>query len=260
MKHILQRRIVLIGTGNVAWHLGHVLVRKGVTISQVLGRTRGSVRQLANELKAKDSGEPEELDRDADACLICISDDAIQPVLEKLKPGNCLLIHTAGSVSMDVFTGHASRYGVLYPLQTLTKNRPVDFQNIPLLIEANMPENLDLIRSIAGQISGRIIQADSNQRSFMHLAAVFAGNFTNHMFSIAEELVLEKGLPFEWLNPLMKEITAKALAVSPRLAQTGPALRGNKVVMEKHLALLDEHPGWQEIYRLLSKSIKVLHT
>ena len=255
MTHTKPWRIVLAGTGNVAWHLGHAFLRKGMEITQVVGRTGTAVRNLAEELQARCTGEPSDMIPDADVCLICITDDNIRQVLEKLKPGNCLCIHTAGSVSMNVFEGLARNYGVFYPLQTLTRDRPVNYETMPVLIEANNPENLRFIRLIAEQISGRVVDADSRQRLFLHLAAVFAGNFTNHMFSVAERLAQQHGLSFELLNPLMEETTAKAIALSPKLAQTGPASRGNRKIMDMHLSLLHDQPGLQELYRLISESI-----
>jgi predicted short-subunit dehydrogenase-like oxidoreductase (DUF2520 family) len=249
-------RIVLLGTGNVAWHLGHALLQNGIPVSQVLGRNGSAVQQLTEELNIKNSGRPEELDPEADACLICISDDAILHVLEKMKPGNCLFIHTAGSLPMDLLSGFAGNYGVLYPLQSLTKGRPVNYANMPVLVEANTQDNLMFIMKIACKISGRVIEADSNQRLFLHLAAVFANNFSNHMFALAEKLTQEHGLSFELLKPLMEETAAKAISLSPRKAQTGPAFRGNSKVMGKHLDLLQNHPELQQLYRLISDSIR----
>jgi predicted short-subunit dehydrogenase-like oxidoreductase (DUF2520 family) len=249
-------QIVLVGAGNVAWHLGHALAQKGIIISQVLNRTMSSAKQLANELHAGGYGGPGDLAPDADVCLVCVSDDAIPLVLQRMKPENCLFLHTSGSLSLDVFKGFADRYGVLYPLQTLTRGHPIVYDNIPFLIEANNQDNLSTINEIAHMLSGRVMHTDSQQRLFLHLAAVFAGNFSNHMFALADKLVQERGLPFELLKPLIEETVAKAITISPRKAQTGPAIRGNSSVMEKHLDLLHEHPYLQQLYRLISESIR----
>jgi predicted short-subunit dehydrogenase-like oxidoreductase (DUF2520 family) len=248
-------RVVLVGTGNVAWHLGYALVENGIPISQVLGRTLSAVRQMADELNVPQSGRPEDLNRDAEVCLMCISDDAILQVLKIMKPEKCLMIHTAGSISIDVFNGRALNYGVLYPFQTFTRGRPMTYKKIPILIEANSTENLTGIRQLAERISDRVIEADSSQRSYLHLAGIFAGNFSNHMYAIAEKLTLEYNLPFELLKPLIEETTAKATAMSPRQAQTGPAVRSNKGIIEKHISLLQDHPELQLLYRTISDSI-----
>ncbi len=248
-------RIVLVGTGNMAWHLGQALAEKGMAISQILGRTISAVNQMAYELHVPQTGKPEDLDKGADVCLICISDDSIIQVLDTMKPEKCLMIHTAGSVSMDVFKGRALNCGVLYPFQTFTKGRSMSFWKVPILIEANTNENLIRIRKLAERISSRVIEADSSQRLYLHLAAIFACNFSNHMYAIAEKLALEHNLPFELIKPLINETTAKATAISPRIAQTGPAVRSNRGIIENHIRLLHDHPDLQQIYRMISDSI-----
>jgi predicted short-subunit dehydrogenase-like oxidoreductase (DUF2520 family) len=248
-------KICLVGAGNVAWHLGKALTQKGYAVSRVLDRTASSSEQLAEELNAESSGIPEDGLAGSDACLICISDDAISTVISELKPGNCLLMHTAGSVPLDVFKGKAINYGVLYPLQTFTRGRSLDYSRIPFLTEANTPENLNLINKLAFSVSGNVMEADSTRRLYIHLAAIFASNFSNHMYALAEKIALEYGMSFELLKPLIAETTEKALDMSPHDAQTGPASRGNKKVIERHLELLKKDPRLQELYAMISKSI-----
>jgi predicted short-subunit dehydrogenase-like oxidoreductase (DUF2520 family) len=255
VKSADQWQITLAGAGNVAWHMGNALIQKGYVIKQVLDRSASASKHLAEELNAELSGTPEDGIGDTDACLICVSDDAISTVIEQLKPGNCLVMHTAGSVAMDVFRNYATNYGVLYPLQTFTKGRPLDYSRVPFLTEANTPGNLRLINQIAASLSDNYIEADSNQRLFIHLAAIFASNFSNHMYTLAEKLAGEYHLPFDLLKPLIAETTAKAMDMSPEKAQTGPAVRGNKKVIEKHLELLKDHPRLQELYRMISEDI-----
>ena len=255
MKNALPWRITLVGAGNVAWHMGKALSQKGYVIKQVLDRTASSSEQLAEELKAESSGTLENAMAPTDACLICVTDDAIASVIERIKPGDCLLMHTAGSVPLDVFRNITANYGVLYPLQTFTKGRQLDYSQIPFLIEANTPENLDLINHIASSVSHRVVKADSTQRLFIHLAAIFASNFSNHMYTLAEKLAVEYNMPFDLLKPLITETAAKAMDMSPQKAQTGPAVRGNTRVIEKHLEMLKDHPRLQEMYRIISKDI-----
>jgi len=247
-----------VGAGNVAWHMGKALSDKGYVISRILNRTIASAKQLAEELHVASFGPPEDLSADTDACLICVSDDAIATVIKQLKPGNCLLIHTAGSVSLDVFRDNAANYGVLYPLQTFTWGRSLDYSEIPFLTEANSEVNLGLINQLASSVSHRVMEADSIQRLYLHLAAIFASNFSNHMYTLAEKLADQYKMPFDLLKPLIAETAAKAMDVSPQMAQTGPAVRGNVKVIEKHLELLKSHPGMQELYRMISKSIRGL--
>lgn len=251
-------KITLVGAGNVAWHLGHALVKNGMEIHQVISRTLTSARLLARELDAVASDNFSRLAQGTDFCIVCVSDDAIPQVLKALDPGDCIVTHTSGSTAMSVMSDNARRYGVLYPLQTFTRGKPVEFEKVPLLVEGNSPEVRDMISYLAGTITRRVIHADSNQRLYLHLAAVFASNFSNHMYALAEKLSLEHGLSFELLKPLIEETTAKATGVSPVKAQTGPAVRRNSVVIEKHLSLLKEHPDWQLLYRLISESIKNL--
>jgi predicted short-subunit dehydrogenase-like oxidoreductase (DUF2520 family) len=258
VKSADQWNITLVGAGNVAWHMGKALSQKGYVIKQVLDRTASSSKQLAEELNAESSGTPESGIAGTDCCLICVSDDAIASVIEQLKPGNCLLIHTAGSVSLDVFRNRAVNFGVLYPLQTFTRGRPLDYSRIPFLTEANTPENLSRINQIASSVSHCVMEADSSRRLFIHLAAIFASNFSNHMYALAEKLAGEYNMPFDLLKPLIAETAAKAMDMSPQKAQTGPAARGNMIVIEKHLELLKDHPAMQELYRMISESIKTV--
>jgi predicted short-subunit dehydrogenase-like oxidoreductase (DUF2520 family) len=260
VKSADQWRITLAGAGNVAFHLGKALVQKGYVISRVLDRTASFSEHLAEELNAESSGIPEDGVADSDACLVCVSDDAIATVIEKLKPGNCLMMHTAGSVPMDVFRDYAINYGVLYPLQTFTKNRPLDYSRIPFLVEANTTENLKLIHQIASSVSVITREADSVQRLYIHLAAIFASNFSNHMYELSEMLAGEHHMSFDLLKPLIEETTAKAMEISPKKAQTGPAVRGNTKVIEKHLELLKDHPRMQDLYRMITEDIRGLGT
>ena len=247
--------IALIGAGNLAWHLGHALIQKGVKVTQVISRTAVSAQYLAVRLNAASSNNLSHLSKDTDFCILCVSDDAIPQVLNSLEPGNSTVVHTAGSIPMSVIGGHAHDFGVLYPLQTFTRGRPLEFEKVPLLVEGNSPEALQKISRLAGSISSLVIKTDSDQRLYLHLAAVIASNFANHMYALAEKLTLEYGLSFELLKPLIEETTAKAIAISPLEAQTGPAVRRNKITIEKHLALLQEHPDLQQLYLLISDSI-----
>jgi predicted short-subunit dehydrogenase-like oxidoreductase (DUF2520 family) len=255
VRHI--KTAVILGAGNVAWHFGHQLIRTGIRILQVVNRTAESGQSLASSLDAAFTGSTIGIIPDADLYLIAVTDDAIGKIAETgcFRQNKGLIVHTAGSVNIDIFSGKAINYGVLYPLQTFTRKRPVSFAEIPLLIEANNRENFALIQELANELSDNIIHADSGQRMYTHLAAVMASNFTNHLFALSAKLLNDHHLPFDLLIPLMKETIDKAISMSPEDAQTGPAIRGNRAIIEKHMALLELYPEIKKIYSILSESI-----
>ncbi|MCL4482657.1 MAG: DUF2520 domain-containing protein, partial [Bacteroidetes bacterium] len=181
--------------------------------------------------------------------------DAIPDVLTDLPIREQLIVHTAGSVSMNILATVSKNYGVFYPLQTLSKQKEVDFSSVPICIEANSAENLAKLRALAAIISDQVVQVDSMQRKQLHLAAVFVSNFVNHFYSIGEKLLLEKQLDFDLLKPLIMETANKAMHHSPRTVQTGPAIRNNKTIMDHHLKMLEQHPEWQKLYELISRDI-----
>jgi predicted short-subunit dehydrogenase-like oxidoreductase (DUF2520 family) len=164
-------------------------------------------------------------------------------------------MHTAGSVALDVFKGRTGNFGVFYPLMTFTAGKPVDFSFVPVALEANTKENLAKINNLASGVTGSIYHLDSEQRMFLHLAAVISSNFSNHMLVMAEKIMKEHHLNLEMLKPLLEETLEKSFVMSPHLAQTGPAVRGNKVTISKHLALLGDHPDIRELYRMISDHI-----
>ena len=249
------RSVVIMGAGNVAWHLGRRLSATGIQVKQVFSRRPEQGKILAAELQTGFTNRLDLLAEDADLYVLAVSDDAITPLLRQVQFGQRLVAHMAGSVPMEVFKGKARNYGVLYPLQTFTQGKPVDFSKVPLFIEANNNRNLEKLKKLAVKLTGRVYAVDSEKRTYLHLAAVIASNFTNHMFAVAEKVMLERNLSFELLRPLIEETIAKALSMPPIQAQTGPAVRGNKQVLEKHMSMLEEHPEIRELYRVISESI-----
>ena len=249
-------KTVILGAGNVAWHLGHGLLKNGISVVQVYNRNPEHGRSLADSLKAKYIDSPDKLIKNAGLYVIAVSDDAIGSLAGQLAISEGgLLVHTAGGVEMDVLSGINESYGVLYPLQTFTKERPVDFSRIPLLIEANNPANLGKLKQLALILSQRVYEVSSEDRQILHLAAVIASNFSNHLMACADNILKHRKLSLELLEPLMLETVAKAFAVTPLKAQTGPAVRGNTKLMEKHIAMLRPYPEIKEIYRLISDNI-----
>jgi predicted short-subunit dehydrogenase-like oxidoreductase (DUF2520 family) len=236
--------------------MSHALKNAGFSIHQVLNRTLSAAELLANEINAGSFGSIADFDPSADICLLCLSDDAILPVLEGMDTGNSLVLHTSGSVPMDVLKGKARRYGVLYPLQTFTRGKAVNMAEVPFLIEAGTTEDLSIVRTLADSLTRYVKEVSSEERSYLHLAAVFASNFSNHMFALAEWVATNNKVSFELLIPLIRETIAKAIELSPATAQTGPAVRGNDKIMQKHLEMLKDHPQLAEVYRVVSDSIK----
>ena len=159
---------------------------------------------------------------------------------------------------MHCFEGKAKRYGVFYPMQTFSKAKDVSFKNIPVFIEGNSVETEEVIRSLANKLSKRVITLSSADRKYLHLAAVWACNFTNHCYSVASDILDEHGILFDVMLPLIDETTDKIHRISPKEAQTGPAVRGDRNVMNQQLELMNDRVDLQELYRLLSKGINPL--
>ena len=247
---------VILGAGNLAWHLGHCLLQNGINIRQIFNRSVKRGIHLAESLKTSFTDQPENVDADADLYIIAVSDDAIQNISRSVKFNrNAVVVHTAGSLDMNVLEGSSDRLGVLYPLQTFTKERPVDFKEIPMLIEASDSVTLSTLRNLSLTISNTVMQVNSADRLVLHLCAVISSNFSNHLLALSEKILAEKKLPPELLKPLMSETIAKAFSMSPLKAQTGPAVRKNEKVMKKHLEMLKRYPEIQLIYRIMSESI-----
>jgi predicted short-subunit dehydrogenase-like oxidoreductase (DUF2520 family) len=250
-----KNKIVLIGAGNVATQLGLMLQEKGFSIVQVYSNTLASAECLGNLLRTNYTNTPQAVYPDADIYIFSVKDAALSPVLNKLPVLSGLLIHTAGSLPLNVFTGYSQRFGVLYPLQTFSKNRKISFAQIPVFIEANNPDDEQLLEEIASVFSNKVIRLTSEKRKFLHLAAVFACNFTNHLYSQAADIMEEQDLSWDLLLPLIQETADKVKDLHPQAAQTGPAVRYDENVINKHLELLDNDVEKQRIYLALSQSI-----
>ena len=252
-------RIVLFGTGNLATRLGIALKSSNTEIMQVFGRSEDGASNLSCILGCPYTTSLKEIKSDADIYIIAVSDDAISEVLSGIQVNNQIVVHTSGSVQMDVLSSFAENYGVFYPLQTLSARREVDFTDVPLCIEANNPATLEKINALASSISGSVVAIDSEQRRQLHLAAVFVCNFVNHFYAIGEVLLKDRQLDFDLLKPLIRETAAKVLQFSPSSVQTGPAARGNEAVMAMHLLMLEEYPEWKHFYEIISKDISHHH-
>lgn len=229
-------KINIIGNGNVATHLGKALWGKA-DVNNVNSRTL------------------ENLNVDADISIISVSDNAIEEVADRIPPMPGIVAHTSGSVPMDILKGKHERCGVFYPLQTFSKDVELDYAKIPFFIEASDSLSEKKLLELAESISCNVRLANSEERKALHIASVFACNFTNHLWHISDTLLKENGFTFGMILPLLEETLRKVSAVSPFEAQTGPARRNDTKVTEAHSRLLSAHPQYQEIYNLLTTSI-----
>ena len=250
-------KIVLIGAGNVATRLGIALQKAGYPVLQVYSRTEESASALAAALSADCTVVPDEIRRDADLYIVALKDAVLRQLAPVLVKGReqALFVHTAGSMPMDLWKGLAKRYGVLYPMQTFSKQREVDFSAVPFFIEASAPEEMELLRRMAVRLGSKVYEATSEQRRHLHLAAVFACNFANHMYALSSHILEKQGIPFEVMLPLIDETAAKVHELSPAQAQTGPAVRYDENVINKHLEMLAGEESLRKLYEKISKSI-----
>lgn len=264
MKNILFMnpptfRIVILGSGNIATRLGKAFQLAGHQILQVWSRNQNHAEVLADELGAIPIQHPREAARSADLVLAAVSDAAVEVVLGMNQWQNQLLVHTSGSLSMEVLAPFSARRGVFYPFQTLSRQVDVDMNEVPVFVEASNEEDLHLLEVLGKSISNRVIFATSEQRSRIHLAGVFCSNFTNHMVALGMEYARREGIDTTLLHPLIRETIRKALENNPREVQTGPAVRGDTNVLNKHLSMLETYPDLQKIYTFVSESIQRFH-
>ncbi|MDR1259475.1 MAG: DUF2520 domain-containing protein [Tannerellaceae bacterium] len=248
-------KIVFIGAGNLAGCVSLEMQRVGMTIVQVYSRTDSNAEALAKKVNCPWTSNLNEIITDGDLYIFSLKDAALPEVISRVKPNNGLWVHTAGSVPMSVFEGHARRYGVFYPLQTFTRKRRVHLDGTPIFLEVHNPEDMKMLKKIAIALSGNAQETDSEKRRHIHLAAVFACNFSNHMYTLAARLLEEQGIPYNVMLPLISETAGKINDLTPIEAQTGPAVRFDKDIMGGHLGMLANEPSMQTIYKLLSQNI-----
>lgn len=188
--------------------------------------------------------------------IVAVPDDAIADVVDQLTlPRDAILVHTSGSQPLEILSGSAARTGVFYPLQTFSKNRKVDFSEIPVFVESENAGTEKVLMAMARAISSKTMRISSQERRVMHIAAVFASNFTNHMLTLSEELMRSSKLDFDLLRPLIAETVNKALTLGPENSQTGPARRGDLRTLDQHMEYLRSDEGIAEIYRVVSQHI-----
>ena len=259
--------ISFIGAGNLAWHLAPALENAGHHINEVYSRQLSHARQLVSNLyDARTHSELNFADSPARLFVLAVPDDALEPVCSQLVlPEKAVLVHTSGSVSlraldkwMSVYSDVPVQTGVLYALQTFTKNQSfMKFDDIPLCVEATDKNTEEVLITLAQELSDVVYLISSEERRTLHMAAVFACNFTNHLLSIAYNLTTAEGLEFDLLQPIIRETIRKGLAAeNPADVQTGPARRGDLATIENHLAQLNSQPKLAEIYQVITDSIR----
>ncbi len=247
-------QIVIIGSGNVAYHLAKAFIESNSNVVQIFGRNSKELSLISDELKIPFSTQT--LDK-ADLYIIAVSDGAVYEVSKQINNKNCLVVHTSGSVSINELTGDY-RKGVLYPLQTFSKSKKLDYSQIPFFIDAEYENDLDNLKKLALNVSERVMPANDEKRKHIHLTAVFACNFVNHLYARAKEISDSQEIPFDYFLPLIDETTHKIHELEPKLAQTGPAVRGDEKTLQLHESLLTNEEQ-MKIYKTINQSIKKMY-
>lgn len=255
------RTVCLIGSGNVAHHLGHGLQKKGIDIVQVYSRNPKHARALSKALKTKSTSTYSRLVK-ADLYLLAVRDDVITTVAKhivKAKGPEIFLAHTSGTVNSDALGKHTASYGIFYPLQSMRKDATVDLKKVPFCISASNDVLKNKLTVLAKKLSKLVYSISDEQRTQLHLAAVIVNNFSNHLYTIAEDICKDKNVPFEVLLPLIRETSQRLSLHSPRDVQTGPAIRKDQQTIERHLTMLRPDKDLMKIYNLLTQHIQKIH-
>jgi len=248
-----MKRVVIIGSGNVATSLAHGLAGR-CEVAQIYSRRLSHARALADAVGCGNATDDLRwLVADADAYIIAVSDDAIADVVAATADNGGLWIHTSGSKPLDLFAGRRAHYGVMWPMQSFSRSLVVPLEEVHFFIEASDAAALAALRQLGQAVSHHVMEADSGQRRQLHIASVFSCNFANHLWTLASEVLEEAGLPFDALMPLLRTTVGKLDRLTPMQSQTGPAMRHDSEVIDSHLAMLEGEK--HDIYRMMSESI-----
>lgn len=247
-------QIVLIGSGNVAFHLAKAFTEAQIPVSQIFGRNTTELQKMSEQFSIPFSTETL---ADADLYIISVSDSSIAEVSSLIKNENALVAHTSGSVSREALSGNF-RKSVFYPLQTFSKSKNLDYSKIPFFIDAENENDEEILKNLASKISKNVMLANDEKRKYIHLTAVFACNFVNHLYARAKEISDSQGIPFDYFLPLIDETTQKIHELEPKLSQTGPAIRNDEKVLKLHESLLTDEEKLK-IYKTLNESIKKMY-
>lgn len=247
-------KIAIIGSGNVAYHLANAFHENKIPVSQLFGRNENELKFISEKLQIPFS--TTQL-TDADMYLICVSDGSISEVSKLIKKENCLVAHTSGSLPKEILAGNY-RKACFYPLQTFSKSKDLNYKEVPFFIESDDEKDLELLRNLALNISEKVMVSTHEKRKYIHLTAVFACNFVNHLFARAKEISDSQEIPFDYFLPLIKETTEKIEILEPKLAQTGPAIRNDERVLRLHEELITDEEQLK-IYKIMNESIKKMY-
>lgn len=246
-------QIVIIGSGNVAYHLAKAFVQNNIPLAQIFGRNEEELNKISEELKISNSTKNLV---DSDLYIICVSDNSVEDVSKIITKKDCLVVHTSGSLPKQVLKGDY-RKASFYPLQTFSKSKELDYSKVPFFIETENEEDKQTLFKIASKISKNAMESTYEKRKYIHLTAVFACNFVNHLFSRAKEISDSQEIPFNYFLPLIDETVQKIYEIEPKAAQTGPAVRNDKRILELHEQLLKDES--LEIYKTMNHSIQKMY-
>ena len=247
-------KIVIIGSGNVAYHLAKAFQENKIPVSQLFGRNENDLKFISEQLQVPFSATQLQ---DANLYLICVSDGSISEVSKLITKENCLVAHTSGSLPKEILEGNF-RKASFYPLQTFSKSKDLDYKEVPFFLESDDENDLELLKNLALNISEKVMISTYEKRKYIHLTAVFACNFVNHLFARAKEISDSQEIPFDYFLPLIKETTAKIEILEPKLAQTGPAIRNDERVLKAHEELITDEEQLK-IYKIMNESIKKMY-
>lgn len=247
--------VVFIGAGNLATNLAMALHGIGINIIQIVSRSVYSSKILAEKLTTDYTNDLSEINQNADLYIISVTDTALADISFKLRLKNKIVVHTSGTLEMNILTSISENVGVFYPIQTFSKFEIINFSNIPICIESNSKSVEFILLNLAKKISGNVNLISSDQRKTLHISAVFASNYTSFMYLIANEIVKENSLDFNLLLPLIERTAAKLQTHKPEEAITGPSRRNDTEIIKKHLDFLKSKPNYYKIYKLLSNNI-----
>jgi len=247
--------IVIVGAGNMAWHLCREFTKAGIKISKIINRSAGPAKELSEITEGQFITDFNTPNKDTKVIILAINDSYLEEVLSKINISDNIIMHTSGSIGMNILSGRSTRFGVFYPFQTLTKYVETDFSELPILTEASDNETHRLIDVLASKISSTVHRIDSEQRRKLHLAGVFANNFTNHLMTCTFDYLEKNKIDKNLIMPLIRETFRKLEQISPNDAQTGPARRNNKAIIQSHLEMLNDDPELKNLYKAISDSI-----
>jgi len=250
------KTISFVGAGNVATHLAQAFRSAGFSIGGIYSRTHVSALALVEKVGGRVCTSVAEVMQNTRMVVVAVPDHALSSLIDFLVPEDVIIVHTCGALEMDIFSSKAAHYGVLYPVQTFSREAEVELNNVPFCIEASDKNSLEVLRKIASAVSDNVIEIDSDRRKVLHLAAVFACNFTNTMYAIADDILKGTDMPFQLLHLLILETAHKSTLNQPWNVQTGPARRNDLTSIQTHEAMLKEMASYKEIYTLLSNAIQ----